>query len=245
MKILVDSRVGSIELLPLFPHNIAESAVLPFGDFAHDGCGPNGKLLRIGYERKVIPDLIQSFLSGRLAGNQLYGMIDTYDVPWLIVEGEYRNDENGILQVRDHGRWTSHSMAVNSERLWSFLLTITYRVGLRLWCSPNREQTVNWIVQQYKWWNVKEYSAHRSVFVPYIPLDDEFAKTQRHHVPFVRRMAYQYQGIGAEKARALAKTAGTAARLVTMTTDELMEIEGIGKVLAQRIVEQNNELEIC
>jgi ERCC4-type nuclease len=88
--ITIDRRTGSGELLPLFPKGVAELGCLEYGDFAWIGKGPEGLPLAIGVERKQIHDLVNSMASGRLQAHQLPGMINTYKISYLVIEGIWR-----------------------------------------------------------------------------------------------------------------------------------------------------------
>ena len=110
--ILVDPRAGSRELIPLLeaygsPRRIPVQLAaeeMPAGDFLFEGNGPYGRV-RVGVERKTIPDLINSRDQGRLMGTgkspgQVHKMMEQFDYSWLLVEGIWRgNPETGLLET--------------------------------------------------------------------------------------------------------------------------------------------------
>ena len=99
--ILIDNRTGSKELFPLFPKGSAKLCHLPFGDFSFVGNGPDEMPLNIGIERKQIREVAGEMSAGRLVGHQVPGLLATYQVVYLIVEGRWRgNTQTGILQTK-------------------------------------------------------------------------------------------------------------------------------------------------
>ena len=88
--ILIDNRTGSKELFPLFPKGSAKLCHLPFGDFSFVGNGPDEMPLNIGIERKQIREVAGEMSAGRLVGHQVPGLLATYQVVYLIVEGRWR-----------------------------------------------------------------------------------------------------------------------------------------------------------
>src|SRR5215471_7722117 len=104
--ILIDERVGSKELLPYFkPFDVeAEICRLGFADAAFVGNGPDG-IISIGIERKVLGDLLASMRAERLAGHQLDGLLENYQVNYLIVEGICRPGRNGELEQIRGNDW--------------------------------------------------------------------------------------------------------------------------------------------
>jgi len=125
MTLLVDSRVGSKDLAkPLS----AKLAVLEFADAMFVGGGLGDKPIFIGIEVKTVKDALSCVVSGRFAGHQLPGLVKGYDVVYLIVEGRWRADKEGLLEVPYGKRWR----AVNLGRryfMWrDFALWLTSKV---------------------------------------------------------------------------------------------------------------------
>src|SRR5574341_1238250 len=104
--ILLDDRAGSKDLAPFMPKSVPFTLTrLEYGDVAFSGRGPSG-VCTVGVEIKKIPDLVDCIYSGRFAGHQLPGMLDTYDYCYLLVEGATRAGKLGTLEYRRAGgKW--------------------------------------------------------------------------------------------------------------------------------------------
>jgi Fanconi anemia group M protein len=72
---------------------------LDAGDFCFF---PHG--LKAGIERKRIDDLLNSLRDNRMV-SQAHKMIETYDVPMLLIEGRYDRAPSGIVTYEANGKW--------------------------------------------------------------------------------------------------------------------------------------------
>src|SRR5580704_1028800 len=96
MSLLLDDREDQVLEQYLARFGLPLSRVrLDFGDLAIQSC--DGRL--IGYERKRLPDLINSMKDRRLSGHQLKGMYSLYDRVELVVEGVWRAGDGGAIEV--------------------------------------------------------------------------------------------------------------------------------------------------
>ena len=239
--ILVDERVGSKDLLePLRDaHLPAYEMKLDFGDVAFEGNGPDGPLM-VGIERKKVRDLIDSMRSGRLAGHQLIGLLHDYQVNYLVVEGSCRPGPNtGVLEVPVRGGWEPLRLGTTGfpySELEGFLLGLENRAGVKVRWTYNRAQTVSLIQTMWTWWGVP-WDSHRSLNIVYNPAPPtvEFLKPT-----LERKVAVQLDGIGWEKSKQVAERFSSVAAMVGASEKEWMEIDGIGKTLAKRIVRALN-----
>src|SRR5229473_7700773 len=95
--LLVDDRIGSVELIPYIKRNHiqAEKIRLEYGDVCMEGNGPKGKI-SIGVERKRLHDILACIDDGRY-NQQRVGMREMYDVSFLLVEGIWKPHEDGTL----------------------------------------------------------------------------------------------------------------------------------------------------
>lgn len=228
--ILVDSREGSGELLlPLqragYP---AESCTMAFGDFAWQGRGERGASVGVGVERKTISDLIGSLRSGRLCGHQLPGLRATYDVCWLLVEGEYRVDRRGFVLVQRRGSWVPVPGQMRMDELHKELSTLCYKGGLHLWHTASSKDTVRWLGAHYRWWTDADFDQHRSHLVIY------------HSTPVLpvsqfRQTVSTLPGIGYKTSLWVEQAFGSLRRAFTADTRAWQDIKGIGTKTAQQI----------
>jgi ERCC4-type nuclease len=244
--IMIDDRVGSIDLLPLIQshhtHPRCTSEHLLSGDIAFHGEGPKGPSM-VGIERKRIRDMINSIRTGRYSGSQLPTLIEYYDEYFLIIEGEYREGFSGALELRSesNGSWyplkLSHypgSQLIQYTELDHFLCTIESHTPVNVRRSSGPSDTVSQIISLY---------SHRQ------KLWDKHHSYQALHVPqsmvtigkasFVRRVAAQLAGIGWEKSGNVSvKFKNVVPDMVNAGPEEWASVPGIGKTLAKRAFDQ-------
>lgn len=240
--ILVDSRVGSRELL---------STLRGFGvdadlggsldaDFQFTGNGHDGPCL-IGVERKTIQDLLNSMRDRRLAGQQLGRMISTFDVCYLIVEGVWRRGEDGMIEMLHHGYWKSargnHHYA-ESDR---FLCSLEMLCDVKIWRTADERETCAAIADRYSWWQ-KQWEDHTSTRVIYAPGPERKTKGHkplmfRHEATLLEKWLAQLPGID-DRAIELAKYFRSPRDLANADVSRWMAIKGmrIGQTTAEKIV---------
>lgn len=248
MTLLVDSRLGSADLYPLLPTTIPRTlATLQFGDFSFIGQGPDGLPQSIGIERKRIGDLLNSIDSGRLSGYQLIGLLNTYTHVYLLVEGLWRpSPQDGVLETYRQGRWLplSHGRRRYMAReVVNYCQTLATICSVKLWLTSTPQESAHWLSCLYQWWQ-KDWTKHRAhlQFHEHGPqLTDSctgipIATLTR--PPVVARVARELaDGVGMDKARALAAKFCSVMSLVMASEKDLREVKGVGKVLAERIME--------
>ncbi len=244
MTITIDNRAGSKELFPLFPKGMAKLGYLQFADLAFLGRGPDEKPVAIGIERKKILDLINSMTSGRLSGYQIPGLINSYDFVYLMVEGLWRpNPENGILERNTgKGRWVTISLGQRTfmaREIYNYIHTLALFRGILLWFTHTPKETVLLTRALFHWWNDKPFSAHGA----HLKLYDPFCNLSVGKRSIVQRMAMEIPGIGAERARMASKRFQTVVEMVLASKEEWEVVEGIGKVLSEKIVKYLQERE--
>lgn len=238
MSIRVDDRKGSAELLDLFPPGLATLARLPSADFEIDTPhAPSGPGL-IGIERKAIRDLLASMRDGRLA-EQLRAMAERFAVSVLIVEGRYRPGADGILEGPGHrsSYWSPikcGTLRYQYAELAQFILTIQMQSGVRVIRTEDKASTVRAVMDIARWFR-KPWDKHKSL-QGFRDESHEITKTHRPNI--VARMAYQLQGIGAERARDIGRIFSTPVELAFARLDELRAVPGVGVVLAESIRDQ-------
>lgn len=226
MTILVDDRIGSNHLAAkLSPSQIER---LEYGDCCFTGA--SGQL--IGIELKRINDCVSSLLSGRFADGQLPGMIEMYDVRYLIVEGYYRCDpEHGLIQGYRGGGWQdiiSGRQRLTWQALDSWLTSIEVLGGVRIRRTTNEAETVRTIQSLYHWWQKDE---HRSLKVFNTAADA--AAVERPGL--LRRMAAQLPMIGWQRSADVAKKFSNVRNMALAELDDWTDIDGIGPGIAAKV----------
>lgn len=169
--ILVDSRVGSRELLQTIRNLGVEAETAPNldADFQFDGNGPDGSVL-IGIERKTIADLVDSITSERLAGGQIGRMLSTYSVCYIIVEGIYQRSKlDGSLEVLLGREWRPLRTRITYDAVDRFLCSLEETATFRLRRTRDDYETAVSIVNMYKFWD-KEWHDHTTAKAIYAPV---------------------------------------------------------------------------
>lgn len=103
---------------------------LEFGDYRFQL--PDSLVL--GVERKDVHDFLNSFGSGRLL-KQMSGMVETYTIPYLLLEGSMREDEEGLV-IADGGTTGWRMASVRG------VLCSIQDSGVRLALSQSRATTI-------------------------------------------------------------------------------------------------------
>jgi ERCC4-type nuclease len=250
--IRVAKDTGSIELLPLLQKlgAPAEKANLHFADFAFQGEGTDGSPIPIGVERKTLGDFVSSILNGRLPGHQLPGMLKCYQEIWIVLEGEWRISKyTGHVQTLQwqwatgdgvhKKKWvdieTGLAYALGYQELESMIVTLEMRGGVRIRRTRDQMETARFVKALFHWWVDKSFAQHRS----HLKFHSQFADQGLLTKPSLCRViAAQLPGIGFEKSGKVAAHFGSVAAMVEASEKEWEKVDGIGSVLAKRIVEK-------
>lgn len=235
--IYVDRRVGSKEVLPILLRlqQKAELGDLPFGDFAFDGNGPHGSMC-IGVERKTLHDMLHCIDDGRFAGFQLPGMRQLYNKSYLILEGAWRNDEQGyLMEGFKGGSWgycKYRSSSVRYEKLFRYLLSVQLG-GVTVIHSRDIEQTAFNLIEIYCYFQ-KAWKDHRSLQT----LQEISLPTIGDKPSVTREWAARLEGIGQVHSLAAEKLFRTPIALAKSSEIDWMRIPGIGIKTAKSVIRQ-------
>jgi len=236
--IYIDNRIGSKDLLSLMPKNSAELTHLEYGDAAFMGRGPGDIPIPVGIERKRLNDMLTSMTTGRLSGHQIPGLVMCYDVVYLVVEGLWRaNPQSGLLEKPGRKGWSPVRLGARqfmAKELWSYLNTLQILAGVYVWRTGTARATAQWVTNLYHWWTSKPLDAHKSHMAKHVP----FAKLTRSKQPFVQRAAEQLASVGTVRAKAVADHFGSVLAMALAIESDWTAIDGIGKTLAKRIMEE-------
>ncbi len=236
--ILVDSRIGSKDLVkPL--GSISSLTVLEFADAMFVGDGPKGAVF-VGIEIKTVKDALACVISGRFAGHQLPGLVKEYDVIYLIIEGLWKADKEGLLEVPYGKRWRVVNLGRRYFMWRDFSLWLTSMEsmgGLRLRFTRDRKDTVAVIRTLYKWWTDKEWGEHRSHMVA-----NKSSSVLGIKHSLRRRIAAQLPGIGEGRSKDVADHFGDTSAMLEFFVEEGVQgwtaIKGIGPKTAERIIKE-------
>jgi ERCC4-type nuclease len=234
--ILVDRRIGSADLVNYLPKSLASLDTLDYGDAAFIGYGKDGVPVRIGIEIKTIGDACASIRSGRFAGHQLPGLLSNYDRSYLILEGEFRLGPEGTMQTRSRGSWHKAQWGYDAwmyREIDSWMNTITNVTGIIIKRTLSRRESAAVIHNLYRWWTEKGYDKHRS----HVGFDTS-GSPQLCKASNLRTLLAAIPGIG------WVRSGAAEAYFKDKSPHEICHadaaawssIEGIGKVIARRVV---------
>ncbi len=233
--ILVDDRAGSKELIKYFTNVEAHLVRQPYGDVAFLGEGPKGELIPIGIEVKTVADVLSCIMDGRFAGHQLPGLIRHYSVIYLIVYGEVRMDQHGILCVPRKGGLKpvyKGSRAFMWRDFHSWLFTMEMLGGVKVRMVKTKRETGLLCLALYKWWTSKGWEEHQA----HLAFDTSHSPALLPEYNLVTRVAKELEGIGWKKAQLVGGKFKSVLEMVMAEGVEWEEIEGIGGKIAVRAV---------
>lgn len=242
--IFIDQRVGSRELLGDFASLDIPAEILGEidSDFQFSGHGPNGCVM-IGFERKTVPDLVQSMREGRLAGigGQIGKMLKSYDVIYLIIEGRYRRGDTGLVETPQGRDWAPMRGHVYISELLQFITSIRELAGLRIIETYDEKDTAFRIGQEYKWWN-KPFESHDLYQTLYCnnpkPIRTGHKASLFQRVPqLVELWLAQLPGIDS-KCFTLSPHFRNARTIANINEDQWMGLPGVGRKGASTIVRE-------
>lgn len=241
--LFVDPRIGSEDLLtPLQRYGVPavmHPVNMPAGDFAFIGRGLQDVDYYIGVELKETRDIVSCLFSGRYTAEQVPKLQRQYDRVWLLTEGIWRAGDGGVLEVMNRG-WKEVKIGtkrIMASDLDAWILTQSIRGGFHHHHCATRTDTIRFLATLYHWWTDKTLDEHRSHQAIYIQPPD---RVQMVEPPMKLKMASCLPNVGWEKATALID-AGYHFALMgpdgqPATTRQLTDVDGVGKVIATKIV---------
>ena len=241
--ICVDNRAGSSQLIPLLRQLgcEVESGIYPFGDVNWIGWGANGAAVSCGVEVKSIDDIIACIQSGRFAGHQLPGLLNSYDHVWLLVVDEYRpRQRDGVLEYRKEGRgggqYWSESCGRQRTIFWrdveSWIMTMAICGGIRIHQVPDYHQAAVWLKMASNWFNKDDHKSHKVIYGS----KEIFGETALLVKPtLARRVAAQLPGIGEKRSAEVAREFHNLEQMVNASPKDWLRVEGVGKGIATKI----------
>jgi ERCC4-type nuclease len=232
--ILVDNRIGSKHLKDAMPRRLGvELTQLDFGDVAFFGKGPKGQL-SIGVEIKTMSDALSCMKNGRLACHQIPGMIETFDVSYLLLIGMPREDNRGYIK--------SPKVPMGVTTLADFrgwLLSITHQAPVRLLQAVDKRDSIMLLIELYQWWQ-KDWAKHKSykVFNKSGAICSLASGTEIGNVSKTQYFASQLTNVGWELSLRIAERFSTVKAMVDAQVEDWVKINGIGAKKAERIMKE-------
>lgn len=210
------------------------------GDLFFLGKGPGGKEVTVGVEFKKLPDLLSSLRSKRLQGHQLFEM-QPYDFRFLLIEGEWRHDDEGFITIRRFRRgqkpsWCRAPGSFRAAELDKTLLGLVLRAGIVVKETTTRTESIRWIQSLYRNFTDMEWDEHTSHTGVHRPTS-ALVKPSR-FVDFVAGIP----NVGLKRAKAVESFfknphSGKASprRAIAARAGVWREIDGFGSKLAEQV----------
>lgn len=243
--VLIDNRAGSVDLIKYKPlDETGELCRLDYGDVLIVGNGATDNVL-VGIEVKSIWDLLSSVSTGRLQATQVTGMLEQFDVCWLLYYGEYRPAiRDGRLQVKKGEQWKGFSIG-SREVPYGYLEGLLFDLAvLNVHVKHVRDirEAAIWIGCLHRWWS-KPWAKHKGMrcFDESVKMNGEVARASimprlDDKTLFRARVAKEFPGMGYERAVKAAEYFGSVKEMVNASSDEWVKVDGIGKVIAKAVV---------
>lgn len=236
--ILVDSRIGSKELLPHI-HRVgvkAQMGQLEYGDAAFEGNGPSGRMM-IGVERKTIGDLLNCIDDARYSAHQRPGMLAMYQKSMMIIEGTWKPDiQTGyLMECVAQMTWRpfrQRTQMVRYNKLFRYLLTVQFSGVAVIW-SRDLEQTAFNICEIYHWF-AKPWDQHTSL----LEMQKLNIPSLNGRPPLVQRWAAELDGVGVKHSSEALKVFKTPYELAKSDETQWISMPGVGVKLARSVVRQ-------
>lgn len=227
--LIIDDRAGSKELYePLrhagFPARLGR---LDFADVCFVGNGPDGSV-SIGVEYKKMEDLIQCTNDSRFLGHQLPGMLELYEMSFLLVQGTPLLQADGGFKSYEPElhRWRRSHSNISLRRLYSTIHKIA-ATGCSTHFVPSLMSACAWIGALYSFWT-KPWGKHSVMPIHSKPLP-LLAPSLR------QRVAALLPGIGDAKLLVVGESFPNTRALVNARPDDWVKIPGVGKKIAEGI----------
>jgi len=251
------------------------TAAMESGDCVFEGHGENAEgkpcTVTIGCERKRLglergrlsTDLIQSMQDRRLSGLQLSRMASSYDYVYLFIEGMWRSDAMGEIEVSEDGRWWKPLYSngghgkhrVSHRQVMSYITTLELkghttagnRFAIRR--TNNMKETASQYSDLWHWWQKPwaQHTSHQQVYAPgpemqagkrggkaaFVDPVEVFRRQYGEQAVMAWKFAAQLPGIDTVKAQRLAVHFRTPQRMCCAGPSEWMRVEGIGPRISE------------
>lgn len=244
--IFITKHKNDADMKPLIGE-VGNEIPLQYGDFFFFGLWEDGKEVRVSGERKKLGDLVACILNGRHVQQLRDAKGQGYEFHFLIIEAEMRpNPKNGLLQHRLYGKWVDFRLipdepksTIEYFRVDDYLNEIAWYAGVVIKYSSSAKETADQVIGIYEMFQ-KAPREHTSL--------NKFYTSPPPVVSFLvgrpgllRRIAKEYDGIGWEKSLGVETFfEGSVRAFNHASSEELQQAEGIGKKLAQSIVEERD-----
>ena len=190
--------------------------------------------------RKMLNNLLGNITSGRLT-DQMIKLAEEYDIAILLCEGPIFISETGNLENRYYDEVSGNYELVKVDTNWHYvdvmlsLMSIWLATGVLPLYVESEEWTPKLITELYRWFQEpsrrKRYLGSQKKSIS-IALGESMSEMMLGAIP----------GISTETAEDILSHFGNLKTLTPANEKEIMEVKGIGKVMASRIFQAVNEV---
>lgn len=174
-----------------------------------------------GVQRKEIKDFLASIQDGRLARE--VAMMAPLPIKVVVIEGRVKYTTSGTLMI---GKWSSD---VTRTQLEGMVMSLMEKGVHVVWTEDTRD-TARWTRSFAQWSTKKRHAALSRRPGPTSPWGHISNEDWAVH------LLQGFDGLGSEKARAIVRHFGGVPFSWSVSEAELMEVPGVGKVLARRLM---------
>ncbi len=237
--ILLDSRVGSRELLPYLQKLgvLCELTSLEFGDAAFLGKGPTGDIA-VGVERKTLHDILACVDDSRYGGHQRVGMAQLYQACFLLIEGIWRpHDPSGVLMEGFRGgaswgecRYRTQRVAYSKLRRYLFSVSLS---GVHVLYTRDLAHTAYDVHELFHYFQKpwRDHTSLRETQKLNLP-------TLQHRPSLTRLWASSIDGVGVKLGEEAERLFRKPITLATADESQWLRLNHVGVSTAQAIVRQ-------
>ena len=185
-------------------------------------------------------DFVNKVWSGRFYDAQLPKLITAYNIIYILLEGVYRYD-NGYVRLNSGKRLLGgQCKEVTYQQFQSMIWTLSFTVpAARILWTDDQRDTVCTLLALEHWWrqDSNSHTSHLKIYAPPPTLNGR----QVHVTKLVHQVARQLPGVGDGKCFKVAEHFKSTKRMINATAADWRQLEGVGRVTADRIVKQIEE----
>ena len=235
--------------------DLALPTALPYGDALFVGVWEGGHAVRVLVERKRTLDFISSMLNGHHMRQVQAAAQANIEFIYLVVEGPFAPDQEGMTIIPWGGRWqrlneiqtaTGYLPDLEYKRLDGYLSQLDLYLGVRTRITNHVHETAKWLTDLYELFQKppEEHHTLRNTYVRAAASRTGTEEAQGFLLPpkLVEQVAMQLPGVGWSRAQAISdkfrNLRDLCEAIALEDVDSLTEVEGIGPVIANKIIEE-------
>lgn len=182
-----------------------------------------------GVQRKELADFIASIQDGRLARE--IAQMRAMPLPTVVIEGRIHYTDEDLLMYNKRSQRITRMQFYGMQ--WSLM-----KEGIHVAYTNNTSQTAEFVAGMARW-SIKE--KHQSLLRRPGPYVSAWGSVD--NLDYAYHLLQGFDGLGLDRARAIVSHFQGVPLQWTVTEKELMKVPGIGKKLAQRMIDALEKIE--